>query len=74
MRSTIKQAADYYGVNEKTVKRILTKNKAEFAEDGIQIVSSIDVRKLTVKDTDVPHKQESDCLLLKLQAEPFVKR
>lgn len=53
VRSTIKQAADYYEVNEKTIKRILAKKKEEFSEDGIEIVSSDALKNLKVRDMDV---------------------
>ena len=65
MRSTIKQVAEYYEVNEKTVKRSLAKNKAEFSEDGIEIIVSSEASRLFVRDTDVPSKTRKLTLLPK---------
>lgn len=65
MRSTIKQVAEYYDVNEKTIKRIMAKNKTEFSEDGIKIVNNSEASGLFVGDMDVPSKTRRLTLLPK---------
>jgi hypothetical protein len=64
-RSTVQQTATYYEVSEKTIKRTLQKNKDEFSEDGIEVVRGSVLKKLGVRDTDVPHKTRNLTLLPK---------
>lgn len=64
MKSTIQQAADYYEVSEKTIKRTIQKNKDEFSEDGIEVLRGSVLKKLEVRDTDVPDLKFASSLTL----------
>lgn len=46
VRSTIKQVASYYEVPEKTIETVLSRNKNEFAEDGIKIVKGEELKSI----------------------------
>ena len=48
MRSTIQQVATYYEVPEVTVRQILSRNKEEFMEDGIEVLKRRDFKKLSL--------------------------
>jgi len=45
-RSTIKQVAEWYGVGEETVKKILQRNRVEFSIDGIKIITAKEYKNL----------------------------
>lgn len=45
MRSTIQQAAAYYGVPEATVHSVIKRNRDEFEDDGIEILRGKELKK-----------------------------